>query len=81
MTPEQAAYCSDLRARSLANEAKGLPPHAGITAEELLKAIEMCRVSYTAAQSKSKASGVSAAGGAAPDLPKDLTSLFTTSKS
>lgn len=80
MTPEEAQKVSDLRARILANVSKGLPPHTGLEAAELKAAIEFIRKDNTAAQSKSKASGVTNLGGA-PPIPVDLATLFTSAPS
>lgn len=79
MTPAEAQKVSDLRARILANSDKGLPPHTGLTAAELKSAIEFIRKDNSAAQSKSKASGVSSLG--APAIPVDLSTLFSTTAS
>jgi len=76
MTPEEANVVSDLRLRILQNQSQGLPPETGISKDELKKAIAFCRKDYQAAQSKSKAAGVSNPRGlAAPNV--DLAALFT----
>lgn len=75
MLPEEAAFIGDLRARVLANMAKGLPPHTGLDREELKKAVALSRSDYTANQSKSKASGVSNPS-SGPSAPLDLQALF-----
>jgi len=77
MTPEESNYVSDLRMKVIANINSGLPAHTGLDRESLKKAIQICRKDYTAAQQKSKASGVSnPSSGPAPSI--DLAALFTT---
>lgn len=78
MTPEEAARTADLRLRILQNVQKGVPPETGITKEELATAISLLRKDYTAAQAKSKASGVS---NPATSIPVNLNDLFTNKKS
>ena len=73
MSPEEANFVSDLRAKVLANQQVGKAPHEGISPDDLQKAIQMCRADNSAAASKSKASGVAAV----PSVPLDLNSLFT----
>jgi hypothetical protein len=78
LLPEEAQEIADLRAKILANQAAGLPPHAGLDKDVVKRAVELSRKEYTAAQSKSKAAGVSNPSNA-PAI--DLSSLFTSTKS
>lgn len=80
MLPEEALLITSLQEQILANTAKGLPPHHGLDKDKLKKAVDLCRKDYTAAQSKSKASGVSnPSGGSAAAI--DLAALFTNTAS
>lgn len=81
LTLEEAQKVGTLVQRILGNTDKGLPPHTGIEVAELRDALALMRKDTSAAQSKSKASGVSAIGGgtAAPKI--DITKLFTSAAS
>jgi hypothetical protein len=81
MLPEEANFVSDLRLRILANQNQGLPPEAGISKDDLKRAIDLCRRDYTAAQTKSKASGVTNPNAKPKGPPIDLAALFTQKKS
>ena len=76
MTPQEANFVSDLRLRILQNQSQGLPPETGLDKDQLKEAIRICRADYTAAQSKSKASGVT--NPSSPGKPAiDLAAIFT----
>jgi hypothetical protein len=80
MTPAEATEISDLRLHILRNIQQGLPPETGLDRDKLKAAIAICRADYTAAQSKSKASGVTdPSKPAGPAI--DLAAIFTNKKS